>query len=93
MPPRSSVRKSTGQLSRTATAITHPGESAVMRSNDYYNLIVSSEEGHWDRGEGTTPKARFHYRSVEAVAARFPMSDAVEMTLKSFPAVFACEGK
>ncbi|WP_186075120.1 TIR domain-containing protein [Burkholderia gladioli] len=64
-----------------------------MRSNDYYNLIVSSEEGHWDRGEGTTPKARFHYRSVEAVAARFPMSDAVEMTLKSFPAVFACEGK
>ncbi|ONN93934.1 TIR domain-containing protein [Burkholderia cenocepacia] len=64
-----------------------------MRPNDYYNLIVSGEDGHWDRGEGATPKGRFHYRSVETVAARFPMNDAVEMSLKSFPAVFACEGK
>ncbi|UJH77458.1 nucleotide-binding protein (plasmid) [Burkholderia cenocepacia] len=63
-----------------------------MRPNDYYNLIVSAEEGHWDRGEGKTLRARFHYCSEDAIKERFPMSDAVEMTLKSFPAVFACEG-
>lgn len=64
-----------------------------MRPNDYYNLIVSGEDSHWDRGEGATPKGRFHYRSVETIAARFPMNDAVEMSLKQFPTVFACEGK
>lgn len=63
-----------------------------MQPNDYYNLIVSGKPGHWDRGEGKTLVARFHYCSVDTVKARFsPMSDAVEMSLKQFPAIFACE--
>jgi len=62
-----------------------------MRTNEYYNLIVASEPGHWDRKEGKTPKGRFHYCSQETIAARFPMSDAVEMTLKTFPALIVCE--
>lgn len=63
-----------------------------MQTNDYYNLIVSSEAGHWDQGEGSTPKSRFLYCSVEPVTGRFtPLNDAVEMSLKQFPAIFACE--
>lgn len=63
-----------------------------MQSNDYYNLIVSGEPGHWDLGEGKTSAGRLHYCSVDTVKERFsPMSDAVEMSLKQFPAIFACE--
>ncbi|UXU90786.1 nucleotide-binding protein [Burkholderia sp. S-53] len=63
-----------------------------MRLKDYYNLIVSAEPGHWDLGEGKTSKGRFHYFTDDIVKARFsPMSDAVEMSLKQYPAIFACE--
>lgn len=63
-----------------------------MQPNEYYSLIVSSEGGHWNQAEGSTPKGRFHFCSVEPVIGRFsPLNDTVELSLKQFPAIFACE--
>jgi hypothetical protein len=63
-----------------------------MQPNDYYNVIVSGGPGHWDLCEGKTSVGRFHYCSVDTVKERFsPMSEAIEMSLKQFPAIFACE--
>ncbi|WP_321943989.1 nucleotide-binding protein [Paraburkholderia tropica] len=63
-----------------------------MQNNDYYNLIVSAEPGHWDKREGSTPKTRFHYCSEQIIKDRFfPMSDSVEARLMQLPAIFACE--
>ncbi|MEW9585105.1 hypothetical protein [Paraburkholderia sp. DGU8] len=67
-------------------------ERNAMQPNEYYSLIVSSEGGHWNQAEGSTPKGRFHFCSVEPVIGRFsPLNDTVELSLKQFPAIFACE--
>ncbi|SAL59696.1 TIR domain-containing protein [Caballeronia humi] len=67
-------------------------ETEKFTQSDYFSLLVSSEPGHWNSGQGDTPASRYLNETVEAVTVPFtPLDDAAAARLKAMPAVFACE--